>query len=924
MCDREHEINTRIAELIRKVEKHEIIGLQIIELLDDNEIIELIHSMAEVELRRGLMSYSRTIACNQEIIIISLTIIGMCRYEEGNFYEGVSSTYRNLYGRYSKVKIEKFIREILSSYRGNISSNERIINVVLENAIVPQYYLADFFDFVFDIYKINFQWDIPEKFAEIEEEFTFVFEGLQQNMLSSDDNIEVSATKKTYRLIKSTKNLISDRIRVDYVIKLSAIIIKLIDASYWSKSVSFDNQYIKSGFENWKIKYPEPMWKSPREKNSCALRSRWEPRLILENNHVYLVPPMHRISAELDYTTVKVVLLSDDDLIYSEERPDIREIIGGYEIRPNTILINNPFASMTYRVYAGDRVIYDSGDKLHRKVIAFSHADGIEIKNNTDYNGTAIFCYKGEKNHRIYYKGNNYSLARYAVHLGDRVEFNNEIFYFKALEKAEIFGIKHEKCFLYDMEKDRKYEVFKEARVFNFLVKNLEATLEINIDGKRYKAEELELQEEQCGGNYRCSIRLPILASKLHRIVAYELLQGRKVEIAHIIFAVDKEFCFKVANQGDTYQVSVASGLLRDGITKTITPGNFAPNWLKVSVGGKLFSYQVPLPISFYSFDGETWKSLREDMWKDDISANTSLKLSNLDIDAIRIWGSEDNLIEYLNVVAGTLYKEVKIGFLRSHMESASYFKIDLIRNGSYCGEIVCYNRCILSEKSAIEYDDDSKSLLLRTEWIGKGRVYFTVEDETGKEYQRSNCLENGETVAIEGLKTFVPYIIKYYEKEKGLTLVGDREIARKKNIFYDWSALIGKSFKVIEANFHKKQFKVLGYGYMPVHVRGMELYITKQVDEDLFEGELYKETPKGRLRLAEINPVEVVVAGSALNSRGEVRNYAAEVIVTKDGQKLLFDIKGQAIIDSLNAREGIRMHSCIIDLKGQNPCIKN
>ncbi|MEG2041859.1 MAG: hypothetical protein RR068_12215, partial [Hafnia sp.] len=69
------------------------------------------------------------------------------------------------------------------------------------NAIVPSHFLTPFFEFVYDIYKLNFGYAIVE---DLYGEFKFVYEGLQSNMLSDGDDVQLNVTKKTYKLIKSS------------------------------------------------------------------------------------------------------------------------------------------------------------------------------------------------------------------------------------------------------------------------------------------------------------------------------------------------------------------------------------------------------------------------------------------------------------------------------------------------------------------------------------------------------------------------------------------------------------------------------------------------------------------------------------------------------------------------------------------------
>ena len=385
------QFESKIAFLISQVKNSNNIGMDLIDLLGNDKAICKLHELAEDELDKGLRSYYGSMTCNRELIFISLTIIAMLHYEEGRYYESVRDTYDVLYDDYSAQKIEGFIRSLLSKYR--LDLNERQVNVVLRNAIVPGYYMAAFFDFIYDIYKLNFQFDLPE---DMYEDFKFVYEGLRQTMLSEGDDVQVNVTKKTYKLIRTTKQLIADENFVDSVIKLSIIIVRLIDKKIWNKEIKVYNPYLKQGFEKWADKLNVSSRDLEGRKEASAFRSRWEPKLVLLDNNIYVVPPIHRIKSVYDYSTIRIEVENRGEILYSNTRPDIREIMGGYEINLDKIRIRTPLGRVTYRLLAGDDVIYDSKDNLYRNVIAFSYKDNTEIKNNTDYNGTAIFCYQGE------------------------------------------------------------------------------------------------------------------------------------------------------------------------------------------------------------------------------------------------------------------------------------------------------------------------------------------------------------------------------------------------------------------------------------------------------------------------------------------------------------------------------------------------
>lgn len=72
-------------------------------------------------------------------------------------------------------------------------------------------------------------------------------------MLSEGDSIQDNVTKKTYKLISTTKHLIADNNSIDSIIKLSIIVVNLIDKRIWNKPINVVNPYLKCGYENGRV-----------------------------------------------------------------------------------------------------------------------------------------------------------------------------------------------------------------------------------------------------------------------------------------------------------------------------------------------------------------------------------------------------------------------------------------------------------------------------------------------------------------------------------------------------------------------------------------------------------------------------------------------------------------------------------------------
>lgn len=193
-------------------------------------------------------------------------------------------------------------------------------------------YLKSFFEFIYDIYKLNFDFDIS---SELYDDFQFIYDGLRETMQSDGDEVELNATKKTYKLIKSTKRLLLDSKSVDGVIKLSIIVIRLIDKHVWNKEVKVYNPYLKRGYDEW-TKALEKDNVSTRVLERAEFRSSWEAKYILNIKKILIVPSIHRVKAQY-YRNITIIVNNGDEMLYENGTPDIREIIGGYQISVNGI-----------------------------------------------------------------------------------------------------------------------------------------------------------------------------------------------------------------------------------------------------------------------------------------------------------------------------------------------------------------------------------------------------------------------------------------------------------------------------------------------------------------------------------------------------------------------------------------------------------
>lgn len=900
----------KLEYLKKQVKSKRNIGLDLIDLLDNENAIDKIHERAEAELNRALSSYSGSSISDQEIIFISLVLIAMLYYD-GNYYEQVRTTYVNLYSKYSEQKIEGLIRTVLNRcylQEKSQSGNLRIINAALSNAIVPSYYLKSFFEFIYDIYKLNFEYSLSN---DLFEDFKFVYEGLRSNMLSDGNDIQINVTSKSYKLIKSTKQLIINDKNINAVIKLSIIIAKLIDKKIWNKDVHIFNPYLKHGYEGWIETFNKEEKGLVRQRNKSELSFRWEPKYRLIKNTVFIIPPVHRIKPEYNYKDIMVVIKNGEQVIYTNNQLDVRNIIGGYQVSINKIEIYNPLGKIKYQLFVGNEVIYDSKSKLYRSYMVFDQ-EGAEIQNNTDYIGTAVFCLdKDLHGLSSYHKASEYVLASCNVREGDTFVIEDTVFNFSSLIKPGVFGDEWENHFILVANSGKKINVFKKVKFLVFESNKINGEFEIVIDRRSKKLEDFDYSITEHNGIYKYVISLSSVDIGIHVIKVNAFEKGKKSKILSLEFALDEKLCAETEKVDDeTYLVYVFSDLLITSIIKEVKIHDFHEDWLTFIYEGEKYIYLIPLEMEIYRINEKNWCSINQEFNIDDIRHDSIIELYGTSFDEIHVYSSTCKLLEEKieNKKKG-IVQQFHVGFLGSYKSSYDYTMLRLLKDGKEKGVVYCYNKCILDEeRTLITYEPVQKCLEILPMFYGKGAVYFLITDHRGDEFFRSNKLENAVSERVTNLTSFEKYTIIFYEKEKGLSLKKERVLKKYKQMFYAREDFVGRLFKIKEVQYDQM---VRGEFLRKNHYFNTTyLYFLQKVSNDQFIGNLYVRTYNDFHMLNRINPVEIEICSDIIDG-------TMELAVTKDGDGLFLDFEHHGVMNNLDDDSATDIFSYTIDING-------
>lgn len=906
------QFETKLNYLCNQVKVRKNIGIELINILDNETAMHEIHKRAEAQLIRALSSYSSYIA-NQEIIVVSLVLIAMLEYD-GNYYRSVRDTYHEVYRRYSEQKVEGLIRSILGRYKkqSESGSRSRIINVALENAIVPKAFLPAFFEFIFDIYKLNFGYDLPE---EPYEDFKFVFEGLRNNMLSDGDVISINVTQKTYKLIATTKQLITKEDGMDAIIKLSILIVKLIDKRFWNKEIEIYNSYLKAGYEGWEKQLKDTSRVGHEHRRGYShILSRWEPKFMMANNTVYLIPPTHKVKAQYDYRNIAVVVSNGEEELYRNNWCDIREIIGGYQINAEKIVIEKPLGNLTYRLVVGNEIIYDSKSKLYRNCVVFN-GDGQEINNNSDYEGTAYFCYRaGEIELQNIVTKEYYCIGYKLVRLGDAIGVGRDIFNFSSMVKAGVYGQLHRNCFIQHENYDNYLPVFKVVNVILFEADNISNKFEIVINGKSKKLSEMQYKDTYRETITKYVVELHLEKSGFYTIEVNQLTPGKKVRILKEAFVYDAELEYNTTSVDDRiFRAKIVSGIIDDIIDTEIRAEKFDIGFIKFEIGGEVYSYLLPFDLGFYRIDERYWQPVSSELWINDISLDSVMTLYDSECDGLLVY-TEDGVLAEDDIVLQDkgFYKQVAIGFLNSYKTNNRYVLLVFTVDGKKKYATVCYNKCVMEEENTeVLFLDNPKQVMITPAFHGKNKVFFEVFNVDGKKVYQSKALSSGQTEAIVEFNSFEEYTINFHEKTKILMLRKNTLLLQVKRIFYAKQDFVGRIFKIDEAYFNqsiKGVFVEKVYRFNKVYVRIEEI-----LEEGIFRGDIFVKTFRGEWSLDGINPVEIEVCSEIIDDTLDIYITNAQY-----GDGLLLDFAKHGILNSLEHPTAPDIFLYTISTKGE------
>ena len=799
--------NLRIDYLKKKIKKGEIIGIDLIELIDDASVINKVHRLAEAQLYKSLISYSGNLFCDTEIIFLSLVLIALTDYDS-SYYDKVSSTYKDLYQKYSSQAIDNQIRSVIKRYiiKNQTNSNGRLINKVLEQTIVPQYYLPAFFEFIFDIYKRNFGFNING--LDLQDEFHFVFSGLKKHMKLDDDSLNLSVTKKSYKLIKSTKELILDDPEFTDIIKLSIFVLKLIHSNYWNdEPVNIQNPYFHYGYTTW---YKHTKKESTRARNEFKNSARWTSKFTYHNEAVILNPIVFKTNKEISIKDIYVRIENDGNILYTNYTPIIESIFGGYSISVyNNIKISNPLGKLKYVIYENNKVLYSSEKKLYRDVLFFDYNNN-EVLPNKNFKGDLVVIHK-QPSEKVNDFVNNlhYKVGQAHVDFPSILTVDGTIYKFSAATIEGVSGDIIENTFIY--QNTTKYNVYRNVNYITIQSNYPSDRLGIRINNIDHRVSEFKSTCQIRNNYFETTVSFTSFENGIYNISFFNLNNNKIIEKSNFKFAIDKEFDTEL-QLIDEYNYAIITNSYFFDHEEHIYHINEIP-YLKQQFifNHMMYNYQFLLDLNLYKLDDLDWRPLSVPLFKKDIKPNSKLYIYGIRSEEVNLFGITDsesgisaNNFARLDAIPVMKYSDTHsctdISVIKKYQTTYDTVYIGWLDHGDLKG-ITCYNHnIILKEDSYINFNPKTNTLYINIAFMGYEKMNLTVVDSNKNTVLNIVDLINGETYTFKNVKFAEQYTFQLEELSRQGLKVSKRPFKPYTKQYYSYYYIENRLLKLDNA----------------------------------------------------------------------------------------------------------------------------
>lgn len=827
-----NDFDTMMNQLVGKLSADKLIGLDLLQIAGNDELKKKIHTRAIGHLKINYNKSSVVLYEGINEIVVSLVIIALDHYD-GSLWDHVQDEYNNLYVGRSEQRVNALIRKILA--QSSNEPNNRYINYVIRQTITPSYFVPDFITFAFDIYKDTFKYELIDNSNILNEVLANVFIDISSKYESKNNQFKSKA--KSYKLIKTIRDIIDNIDWFSELIEYTKIILKYLDTYYWNESKEnlpyFD--YFEPFFKDWISK--NKIFFEAKERSNHE-KVQWNATYSLKGINVLLHIPDHLISREYPANSIRIVVSYGCEVVKVIDRPTITEVVGSNLIVGNDVVLENPISKVNYKIYSNSDVIFDSKKTLYREFLFFSEnhneiKQGSKYVGNIDVVGTDI---KAIKNIEVYYTNKFYSIGNLVLNEHESIMMDDRAVYTSYSDEKMLVGTKSTKAYI--SESIHHLGIYTEVLGLIFTCPKMDdKRIQLQVNNSRYLI--TDLSERGIGDYTICEMSLDGYIVQGFNYIAVKELNTDSTLFKQSYFYCP-EYTHKCKLHNDEIVLNINCNLVEG---KEYIADTKKDNMFELPFTSQYFEselYLVPkVDIPVYRIEDGVWKPFREEISIKDITTYSKIWIDGIDFSQVKASLPNKYVTDKLAVNCRDNKAYLPCAMIKG-LESNGYAKcsINFYKDSLSVDSLNVYYRAVVDYKSMyMRYEnDDSVSISFN---------YFGKDDITVKLFKGEECVCDITTtdkpvlIKVPNIEKFTAYKIQILGGTNDIFSMNANQynMYRKENIFfYDANDIVGHTFKidqgrgeVYDQDNDEWYDKKLSFKHTTVHVDSM-------IEEDLYK----------------------------------------------------------------------------------------
>lgn len=826
-----NDFDTMMNQLVGKLSADKLIGLDLLQIAGNDELKKKIHTRAIEHLKVNYKKSSVVLYEGINEIVVSLVIIALDHYD-GSLWDHVQDAYNDLYVGRSEQRVNALIRKILA--QSSNEPNNRYINYVIRQTITPSYFVPDFITFAFDIYKDTFKYELIDNSNIINEVLANVFIDISSKYESKNNQFKSKA--KSYKLIKTIRDIIDNIDWFSELIEYTKIILKYLDTYYWNESKKnlpyFD--YFEPFFKDWISK--NKIFFEAKERSNHE-KVQWNATYSLKGINVLLHIPDHLISREYPANSIKIVVSHGSEVVKVIDRPTITEVVGSNLIVGNDVVLENPIGKVNYKIYSDSTVIFDSKKALYREFLFFSENHN-EIKQGSKYVGNIDVVgknIKAIKNIDVYHTSQFYSIGNLMLNEHESIMMDDRVVYTSHSDEKMLVGTKSTKAYV--SESIHQLDIYTEVLGLIFTCPKMDnKRIQLQVNDSRYLI--TDLTERSIGDYTICEMSLDG-----YTVQGFNYIAVKELNTDSTLFKQSYFYCPEYTHKCKLHGGEIVLNINCDIVEgKEYIADTKKDNMFELPFTSQYFEselYLVPkVDIPVYRIEDGVWKPFKEEISIKDITTYSKIWIDGIDFSQVKVSLPNKCVIDRLAVNYRDNKAYLPCAMIKG-LESNGYANcsINFYKDSLSVDSLNVYYRAVLDHKSMyMRYEEDDN--------VSISFNYFGKDDITVKLFKGEECVYDVTTtdkpvrIKVPNIEKFTAYKIQILGGINDIFSMNANQynMYRKENIFfYDANDIVGHTFKidqgrgeVYDQDNDEWYDKKLSFKHTTVHVDSM-------IEEDLY-----------------------------------------------------------------------------------------